>query len=210
MADKQQQLVLSIIDFLNQSIDDGTVKADDREGLEIAIQCIGEAFGVDPSDETQRQQLSIKPAKLQTIFQVFLKTRDKVGSASSTSTPAVSKTPSVDDKKKAEAHKQTGNTHMSAKKHSLAIDSYDKAIALDPTNPVYFSNRAAAYSSKGDHASAVLDAEKAIEVDPSFVKAYSRLGYVVPHDYMRTRSIEALLQTCALQFGRLRGRGGCL
>lgn len=36
MADKKQQLVLSIIDFLNQSIDDGTVKQDDKEGLEVA------------------------------------------------------------------------------------------------------------------------------------------------------------------------------
>jgi len=36
MTDKKQQLVLSIIDFLNQSIDDGTVKQDDREGLEVA------------------------------------------------------------------------------------------------------------------------------------------------------------------------------
>ena len=36
MSEKQQRLVLSIIDFLNQSIADGTVKQDDREGLEVA------------------------------------------------------------------------------------------------------------------------------------------------------------------------------
>lgn len=66
---------------------------------------------------------------------------------------------------------------MSAKKHDAAIESYSKAVALDPNNAVYFSNRAAAYASKGDHASAVEDAKRAIEVDPSFVKAYSRLGY---------------------------------
>lgn len=65
---------------------------------------------------------------------------------------------------------------MTAKKHDQAIDAYTKAIALDSSNPVYYSNRAAAYASKGDHASAILDAEKAIEVDPTFVKAYSRLG----------------------------------
>ena len=57
-----------------------------------------------------------------------------------------------------------------------AIKSYTEAIKLDPTNAVYYSNRAAAYSSKNEHSSAVLDAEKAIEVDPSFVKAYHRLG----------------------------------
>ncbi len=40
MAEKQQRLVLSIIDFLNQSITDGTVKADDKESLEIASRFI--------------------------------------------------------------------------------------------------------------------------------------------------------------------------
>lgn len=65
---------------------------------------------------------------------------------------------------------------MSSKSYDLAIDSYTRAIALDASNPVYYSNRAAAYASKGDHTSAVNDAEKAIKVDPSFVKAYSRLG----------------------------------
>ena len=36
MSEKQQRLVFAIIDFLNQSIEDGTVKADDQEGLEVA------------------------------------------------------------------------------------------------------------------------------------------------------------------------------
>jgi small glutamine-rich tetratricopeptide repeat-containing protein alpha len=35
-ADNQQRLVLAIIDFLKRSIDDGTVKQDDREGLDVA------------------------------------------------------------------------------------------------------------------------------------------------------------------------------
>jgi small glutamine-rich tetratricopeptide repeat-containing protein alpha len=84
--------------------------------------------------------------------------------------------PSSEDKAQAEKLKQSGNAHMSGKNYAQAIDSYTKAIALDPTNPVYYSNRAAALASKNDHLSAVSDAEKAIEVDPSFVKAYSRLG----------------------------------
>lgn len=74
--------------------------------------------------------------------------------------------------------KAKGNAAMSAKKYDEAIASYTKAIELDPTNAVYYSNRAAAQSSKGSHDEAILDAEKAIEVDPTFVKAYHRLGYV--------------------------------
>ena len=46
----KQRLVLSIIDFLNQSIQDGTVKQDDQESLEVASKlrvislAINEAF----------------------------------------------------------------------------------------------------------------------------------------------------------------------
>jgi hypothetical protein len=36
MSDKKQQLVLSILDFLTESIKDGSVKADDKEGVEVA------------------------------------------------------------------------------------------------------------------------------------------------------------------------------
>jgi small glutamine-rich tetratricopeptide repeat-containing protein alpha len=36
MSDSNQRLVLSIIEFLNDSIKDGTVKSDDQESLEVA------------------------------------------------------------------------------------------------------------------------------------------------------------------------------
>ena len=36
MSEKQQRLVLSIIDFLNQSINDGTIREEDKESLEVA------------------------------------------------------------------------------------------------------------------------------------------------------------------------------
>ncbi|KAF8898458.1 hypothetical protein BD779DRAFT_1795158 [Infundibulicybe gibba] len=175
-SEKQQQLVYSIIEFLNHSIDDGTVKSDDRESLEVAIQCIGEAFGVDPSNDEQTKRLSLKPSTLQSIFDVYIKTRDRVGSSPMSSAGSQS-TPSPEDKAQAERLKQTGNAFMSSKNYDQAIESYHQAVALDPTNPVYYSNRAAAYSSKGDHLAAVGDAEQAISVDPKFVKAYHRLGH---------------------------------
>ncbi|KAK0505819.1 putative stress-induced protein STI1 [Armillaria luteobubalina] len=183
MAEKQQRLVLSIIDFLNQSVTDGTVKADDKESLEIAIQCIGEAFGVDPLNKQQVERLTVKPATLQNIFDVYLKTMNKVGAASqgtsASASPSTSqpKPATADDKAKAEKLKQAGNSQMTAKKFDEAIATYTEAIALDPVNPIYYSNRAAAHSSKGDHLSAVGDAEKAIAVDPQYVKSYHRLGH---------------------------------
>jgi small glutamine-rich tetratricopeptide repeat-containing protein alpha len=180
MSEKQQRLVLSIIDFLDQSIKDGTIREEDKESLEIAVQCIGEAFGVDPSDQEQADRLSVKPATLQSIFEVYLKTKDKIGSTAqqaASTAPAASTSLSADDKAAAEKHKQEGNAQMNGKQYDEAIDAYTKAIELDPSNPVYFSNRAAAHSSKADHLSAVVDAEKAIELDPKFVRGYSRLGH---------------------------------
>lgn len=200
MSDKQQQqqrLVLSIIEFLNQSINDGTIREEDKESLEVAgtytslrflisprlpsssVQCIGEAFGVDPTDQGQVDRLSVKPATLQNIFEVFLKTKDRINSTAqvapitSSANPAP---PSAEDKANAEKQKQTGNALMSSKQYDKAIDAYTEAITLDPSNPVYYSNRAAAHSSKGDHLTAAVDAETAIDLDPKFTKGYSRLG----------------------------------
>ncbi|KAG8684067.1 hypothetical protein FRC11_012661 [Ceratobasidium sp. 423] len=181
MTEKKQKLVLSIIEFLETSITDGSIKSDDKEGIEVAIQCIGEAFGVDPSNNEQKEKLSIKPATLQSLFDVYLKTKDKVGvqtpGASSTPAAPAPSGPSAADKEKAEKHKQSGNNFMASKEFNRAIDAYTEAIAIDPNNPVYYSNRAAAWSSMGDHAVAADDAEMAIAVDPKFVKAYSRLGH---------------------------------
>ncbi|KAF7792475.1 hypothetical protein EIP86_003514 [Pleurotus ostreatoroseus] len=187
----KQRLALSIIDFLNQSKADGTVKQDDQESLDIAVQCLEQCFELESLDESHRERLSVKPASLQSIFDVYLKTREKMGNPGastsalpseptpSTSTPASSAStgPSADDKIAAEKQKASGNSYMSSKNYDAAIDAYTQAVALDPTNAVYYSNRAAAYSSKGEHASAVADAEKALEVDPSFVRAYHRLGH---------------------------------
>ena len=55
---------------------------------------------------------------------------------------------------------------MQQKDYKTAIDKYTQAIAFAPTNPIYLSNRAAAYSASGDHASAVKDAELAVAADP--------------------------------------------
>lgn len=180
MSEKQQRLVLSIIDFLNQSINDGTIREEDQESLEVAVQCIGEAFGIDPEDQEQANRLSVKPATLQTIFDVYLKTKDKINSTAqpgASNAPAASTSLSAEDKAAAEKHKQEGNAHMTNKQYDEAIDAYTRAIERDPSNPVYFSNRAAAHSSKTDHLSAVADAKQAIELDPKFVRGYSRLGH---------------------------------
>ncbi|ORY32780.1 hypothetical protein BCR39DRAFT_349959 [Naematelia encephala] len=83
--------------------------------------------------------------------------------------------PSEADKQAAEALKAKGNALMGQKLYDSAIEQYTEAIKLD-ANPVYYSNRAAAWGGLGEHEKAAEDAERALEIDPKFSKAYSRLG----------------------------------
>ena len=76
----------------------------------------------------------------------------------------------------AENFKSQGNAAMQRKDYPAAIDLYSKAIAISPLNPIYLSNRAAAYSASHKHAEAQTDAEMAVAADPKYTKAWSRLG----------------------------------
>ncbi len=101
------------------------------------------------------------------------------------STPSTSSTPKDggakpaaqrSTNKEAEGYKSTGNAAMARKDYPAAIDAYSKAIALEPLNPIYLSNRAAAYSASRKHHEAQTDAEMAVAADPKYTKAWSRLG----------------------------------
>ncbi|KND03016.1 uncharacterized protein SPPG_02087 [Spizellomyces punctatus DAOM BR117] len=175
MADnKQKRLAFAICDYLQESIKNGTIKQDDAEGVEVAIQCIGEAFEIDLSDKDQQTQFSIKPANLPKIFDVFLATQKASQQKAAPSPVPAAK--AVDVKAKAEELKVAGNKEMAAKKYADAIDLYSQAIELDGENAVFYSNRAAAYSQVSKFEEAVADAKRAVEVDPGYSKAYSRMG----------------------------------
>ena len=75
-----------------------------------------------------------------------------------------------------ESLKSQGNAAMARKDHTAAIGLYTAAIDISPANPIYLSNRAAAYSAAHKHTEAVADAEMAVAADPKYTKAWSRLG----------------------------------
>jgi len=76
----------------------------------------------------------------------------------------------------AEEFKAAGNAALQAGKLSEAITNYTKAIDLDGSNHVYFSNRSAAYLKKGEGNNALEDANSCIALNPQFAKGYSRKG----------------------------------
>ncbi|CAI5704879.1 unnamed protein product [Peronospora farinosa] len=72
--------------------------------------------------------------------------------------------------------KAKGNTALSSGNAQEAVDCYTKAIALDPNDHVFYSNRSAAFLSLDDALHALEDAELCIKTKPDWPKAYSRKG----------------------------------
>lgn len=74
------------------------------------------------------------------------------------------------------AIKAEANKAFAAKDYPLAIKLYSDGIAIDPSNHVLYSNRAAAKSGSKDYQGALEDAEKCIEIAPTFAKGFARKG----------------------------------
>ncbi|KAI2628301.1 small glutamine-rich tetratricopeptide repeat-containing protein 2-like protein [Xylaria nigripes] len=183
----KQRLALAICDFLSSSLEDGTLStAEDKDSMDVAINCIAESFKVDPADRTAMQS-AIGAQNLQQIYGVYEKLKSSGKSASSPTaassssstaadTPAAPKLPTEEEKARAEDLKVQGNKAMTSKDYARAIQLYSQALSLHPGNAIFLSNRAAAYSAARDHESARADAEAAVNTDPKYTKAWSRLG----------------------------------
>jgi stress-induced-phosphoprotein 1 len=87
------------------------------------------------------------------------------------------KAQAYEDPALSEQAKTEGNTAFQQQNYPKAVDLYTEAIKRAPRNPALYSNRAAAYSKLGEMPMAVRDCEKALEIDPNFVKAYTRKAY---------------------------------
>ncbi|KAK8156096.1 putative Hsc70 cochaperone [Phyllosticta citrichinensis] len=187
----QKRLALAIIDFLHSSTKDGTLAADEAENIEIATNCVAEAFGVDASDSAAVAD-ALGGQNLLSIYSVYEKLKGRTtpstegGSSAKEgrpSTPTAASAASAaagstdaDKKAQAEKLKGQGNAAMQRKDYDAAIALYTQALELAPLQPIYLSNRAAAHSGAGRHQDAAADAEMAVAADPNFAKAWSRLG----------------------------------
>jgi small glutamine-rich tetratricopeptide repeat-containing protein alpha len=109
------------------------------------------------------------------IYNVFEKMKGKSTPKPATP-PTGPKQPSEGELAEAEALKNKGNAAMSQNDYHTAIDFYTQALKLIPTNPIYLSNRAAAYINVKEYDAAIRDAEIAVDTDPSYGKGWSRLG----------------------------------
>lgn len=166
----KKDLALGIVDFLTTAVADGTISADDKDSVDVAIECLTEVFQISLDDK----QKVYGNQDLLSIFSAFKKLQARKTDAAPVS--QAKGTVSDEDKAKAEQFKLEGNRAIAQRDYTLAIEKYTQALALNPDNAIYLSNRAAAYSNNREHEKAVADAKKALELDPSYTKAYSRLG----------------------------------
>jgi len=72
--------------------------------------------------------------------------------------------------------KNAGNQFLQSGDYDKAIEAYTQAIALDGSDHVFYSNRSAAFLSKGDGLNALNDAEKCVSISPQWPKGFSRKG----------------------------------
>lgn len=92
-----------------------------------------------------------------------------VAAAASPSGESVSSPPA-----KAEQYKTEANTAFNKGHYDQAIDLYSKAIDAFAQSAIYYANRSFAYLRTECFGYALADATKAIDIDPSYVKAYYR------------------------------------
>ncbi|CAG8515099.1 649_t:CDS:10 [Ambispora gerdemannii] len=81
---------------------------------------------------------------------------------------------SEEDKKKAEETKEAANKLFKENKFDDAIEKYIEAIKLNPYVAAYYANRSIAYIKTEAYGYAAMDADKALEIDPSYIKGYYR------------------------------------
>lgn len=72
--------------------------------------------------------------------------------------------------------KDLGNTEFRNGNYQSAIKYFDEAIEKDSENYILYSNRSAAYLSSGDGDNAFKDAEKCVNLEPTWAKGYGRKG----------------------------------
>lgn len=78
--------------------------------------------------------------------------------------------------RKAKAAKEKGNAALQRNDFHGAIAAYTEAIELDDTNHVYYSNRSAAYALNKAFEHALSDANRSIQLEPTFARGYGRKG----------------------------------
>ncbi|KAG2221033.1 hypothetical protein INT45_009282 [Circinella minor] len=95
-------------------------------------------------------------------------------------------------KDEAEAYKKAGNKLFAEHRYEDAIKEYSTAIIKDPEERIYYTNRALCYSKLEQYDNVISDTRKAIDLDPTTVKAYYLLGQALIEKKQHTEALSKL------------------
>ncbi|PIA18201.1 hypothetical protein COEREDRAFT_39736, partial [Coemansia reversa NRRL 1564] len=70
-VENRKRLAMGIVEYLDKAVTESLVSSDGAESLEIAKQCIADAFGLNLEDDAQVKELSLKPFSLDKVFDVY-------------------------------------------------------------------------------------------------------------------------------------------
>lgn len=82
------------------------------------------------------------------------------------------------DPKIADEEREKGNEFFKQQKYPEAVKHYTESLRRNPKDPRTYSNRAACYTKLGAMPEGLKDADKCIELDPTFSKGYTRKGAI--------------------------------
>lgn len=157
--------VAAFLRFIQKQIDTCNFSADTIESLEVAGQCLETAYDLSSlsseNGSAGDSSADDNPLNHIDLYEIYRSTCCAI---------------SPDRKQEAENIKNEGNCLMKDEKYNEALNAYNRAISIDATNPVFYCNRAAAYSRLGDYQKAADDCKMALRYDANYSKAYGRLG----------------------------------
>lgn len=178
----KRTLIYAILKFLRDESKQESATPDFKESLEVAMQCLESTYEIAVDDEICKNN--------------FDSGLDLIGLAEKS---VIKRELPADLKEKADKHKNDGNELMKAEKHKEALEQYNKAIEIDANNAVYYCNRAAAHSKLSDFPASIEDCKNALKIDPSYGKAWGRLGLALLSDNKFEEAFEAYNKAILLE-----------
>lgn len=160
LRSEEKKLTVAFVQFLRQKVSQREINESGVESLEIAVQCLENAFQLCDKD------YAFQPGK--SLLQLLIDAEGLTGEDE----PCA---PTAEEIAEANKLKEEGNEFVKASKFEEAIEKYNQAIKL-ARDPVYFCNRAAAFCRLEQFDLAIQDCRTALALDEKYAKAYGRMG----------------------------------
>lgn len=142
---------------------------------------VGECFYLTRKNKTNPKETTSAPTTSSSATQFDSKDRaieptitDKANTSSATQGNSSSPT-LVAPAESAEAYYAQGLSYSAQKNYTKAIEYFDKAIALNPNNPTYYSAKAEAQVSNGDKQGAIATVQAGLVANPNDTTLQNKL-----------------------------------